>query len=122
MVRTLARMLLSAIFITGGGQAFLSPGGRPARVAKAGIPEPERAVILNGAVMVLAGTALALGLCPRGAAAVLLGSLVPTTIVGHPFWEEQDSQARQAQLTQFAKNLGLMGGLLLILLERRTRA
>ena len=44
---------------------------------------------------------------------MLAASLVPTTYVGHPFWQEPDpSQARQ-QRTHFLKNLGLLGGLLL---------
>ncbi|MBX5448479.1 MAG: DoxX family protein [Thermogemmatispora sp.] len=119
MIRALARLLLSLIFIKGGADAFLNPGNRPARVARFGIAQPERAVVLNGATMVVAGTALALGWLPRLAAAILLGVLVPTTIVGHPFWQESDPQARQAQQIQFAKNLGLMGGLLLVLLEER---
>nr|BBH91842.1 hypothetical protein KTA_00410 [Thermogemmatispora argillosa] len=119
MIRALARLLLSLIFIKGGADAFLDPGGRPARVARFGIAQPERAVILNGATMVVAGTALALGWLPRLAATVLLGVLIPTTIVGHPFWQESDPQIRQTQQIQFAKNLGLMGGLLLVLLEER---
>ncbi|GER83568.1 MAG: DoxX family protein [Thermogemmatispora sp.] len=117
MIRALARSLLAVIFIKGGADAFLNPGGRPARVARFGVPQPERAVVLNGATMVVAGSALALGWFPRLAAAVLLASLVPTTIVGHPFWQERDPQTHQAQQTQFFKNLGLMGGLLLVLLE-----
>ncbi|MBX5456656.1 MAG: DoxX family protein [Thermogemmatispora sp.] len=123
MIRALARLLLAVIFIKGGADTFLNPGGRPARVARFGIAQPERAVVLNGATMVVAGSALALGWFPRLAAAVLLAVLVPTTIVGHPFWQESDPQTRQMQQNQFAKNLGLMGGLLLVLLEEsRTKA
>lgn len=119
MVRALGHVLLSAIFISGGWGAFSKPGGRPKKVAAAGIPEPELAVTLNGATMVVAGVLLGLDIAPKVAATVLLGSMVPTTVVGHPFWKEEPGPERQHHLTQFLKNLGLMGGLLLVLIEKR---
>jgi uncharacterized membrane protein YphA (DoxX/SURF4 family) len=51
---------------------------------------------------------------------VLAGTLVPTTLAGHRFWEELDEDARNMQMAQFAKNLGLLGGLLLVATERTT--
>ena len=115
ILRTLGQLSLSSIFISGGAQAFLTPGNRVDKVAKSGIPEPETAVILNGATMVIGGTLLALGIAPRLTAAALIGSLVPTTLVGHAFWKEESEAARKAQQTQFMKNLSLIGGLLLVL-------
>ena len=88
------------------------------KVAEAGLPESERAVELNGAVMVVGGILLAFGIAPRLAAALLIGSLVPTTVVGHAFWKEENEVGRKNQLTQFFKNLGLLGGLLLVLIEK----
>jgi len=121
MMKSLGHMLLSAIFIAGGAEAFLKPGGRAVKVANAGIPEAEKAVELNAATMVIAGTALAFGFMPKVAATVLIGSLVPTTIVGHAFWKETDAANRKNQQTQFLKNLGLIGGLLLVLLEKENK-
>jgi len=118
MTRSLSHLLLSGIFITGGADAFLKPGPRTQKVDAAGIPEPEQAVRLNGATMVIGGIALALGIAPKLAATILIGSLVPTTLVGHAFWKEKDAAGRKNQLTQFMKNLGLMAGLVLVLLER----
>lgn len=118
MIRTLTRLLLSGIFIFGGWGAFSKPGGRPKLVEAAGIPQPERAVVLNGVVMVLAGLFLGLGIAPKPAAALLIGSLLPTTLVGHPFWKEEAWPEREKQLLQFLKNLGLISGLLMILTEK----
>ena len=118
MLRTLGHLLLSGIFISGGWAAFSKPGGRPQLVATAGIPEPEMAVELNGAIMMIGGTLLGLGIAPKVAATVLIGSLIPTTIVGHTFWKEETGPGRQNHLTQFLKNLGLIGGLLLVLAEK----
>lgn len=118
MLRTLGHLFLSGIFISGGWGAFSKPGGRPSKVAAAGIPEPELAVELNGAVMVIGGVLLGLDIVPKVAATVLIGSMIPTTIVGHAFWKEEPSPGRQNHLTQFLKNLGLIGGLLLVLTEK----
>ncbi|HEU0000421.1 MAG TPA: DoxX family protein [Ktedonobacteraceae bacterium] len=115
LLRTTGQVFLSGIFITGGAQAFLKPGGRVDKVEKSGIPEPETAVTLNGAAMVIGGTLLALDIAPKLTAVALIGSLVPTTLVGHAFWKEESEAGRKAQQTQFMKNLGLIGGLLLVL-------
>ena len=79
---------------------------------------PEQAVVLNGALMILAGLLLSLGIAPRLAAALLIGSLVPTTLVGHPFWKEEPGPEREKQMIQFLKNFGLISGLLMVLTEK----
>lgn len=110
----IARLLLAGIFIHGGWNAFKEPGNRPRQAERLGLPRPEAMVRANGLAMAAGGTALALGIAPRLAATGLIASLVPTTLAGHRFWEEEDEGARRAQLTQVLKNLGLIGGLLLV--------
>jgi putative oxidoreductase len=44
--------------------------------------------------------------------------LIPTTVVGHAFWQEPEVTGRKNQQVQFLKNLGLIGGLLLVLTEK----
>jgi uncharacterized membrane protein YphA (DoxX/SURF4 family) len=121
-MRLLGQLLLAGIFITGGADAFAHPGHRVAMVAEANLPailpNPKTAVELNGAIMAVGGTMLALDIAPRLAAAGLIGSLLPTTLVGHAFWKVEDKAARKAQQTQFLKNLGLLGGLLLVLFQK----
>lgn len=91
----IARPLLAGIFINGGLGQIQKPGGRAIPVEKAldsvpmdiGENAAENLVKLNGVVMVGAGSALALGIFPKLASLALIGSLVPTTLVGHPFWQ-----------------------------------
>ena len=56
---------------------------------------------------------------PKASAAVLLASLVPTTIAGHDFWNETEPDKRAAQQLQFSKNAAIIGGLLSIIGSRR---
>jgi putative oxidoreductase len=118
-----ARPLLAGMFVHGGLDAVRNPGGKVARAEKvapevAGLvgidADTEQLVQFNGAVQVAAGITLALGIFPRLSALALAGSLVPTTLAGHRFWEEEDDAARAQQTIQFLKNLGMLGGLLLI--------
>lgn len=117
MLKSLGRICLSGIFIVAGAEAFKSPGPRTDMVEGAGIPEPETAVKVNGATMVVAGIMLALGIAPKAAAGALIGTLIPTTLVGHAFWKERQPKSQSMQRVQFLKNLGLIGGLLWILAE-----
>lgn len=133
LLRTVARPMLSAIFISGGAQQLLDPEGH-APVAQ-DVTEPlqdaaegtapaaagastEQMVQLNGLVQVVGGLLLAFGKLPRIAALLLAGSLVPTTLAGHRFWEETDPQEKQAQQIHFFKNISLLGGLLIATMDR----
>ena len=119
-----ASPLIASIFILGGLDAALDPEGKVKKAEavtksvaqRVGVlpDDTETLVRLNGATQVVAGTLLSLGIVRRLAATVLMGSLIPTTLAGHRFWEELDEDARKAQLVHLAKNLGLFGGLLLI--------
>ncbi|WP_433611926.1 DoxX family protein [Dactylosporangium sp. CA-139114] len=134
-VRTAARSMLAAIFVVQGWAAFTSPArlaGRAKPVTdrleptiKALHPslptDAETLVRINGAAQVAGGVLLATGHATRPAALLLAGSLVPTTLAGHAFWEIENPQDRAQQRIQFMKNLGLMGGLLLAALDREGR-
>lgn len=128
ILRRLARPLLATIFISGGINALRDAAGH-AEAAKplldntlgkygdslpAQVPtDPVTLVRIDAAVKIVAGTALALGKAPRLASLALLGSLVPTTLAAHSFWEEKDKAQRDEQLVHFLKNAGLAGGLMI---------
>ncbi|MQA10016.1 MAG: DoxX family membrane protein [Pseudonocardiaceae bacterium] len=132
MLRKLARPLLASVFISGGIDEFRKPSG-PAQAAKPlvdntvakqadALPEqvptdPESVVRLDGAVKIIGGTLLASGRFSRPGALLLMGSLVPTTIAGHPFWQYQDAEQRNEQLAHFLKNASMLGGLLLAFVD-----
>jgi uncharacterized membrane protein YphA (DoxX/SURF4 family) len=124
--RTLIRPLLAAPFIVGAINALKSPKSAADRSAGVAVPiaeavglptNPETLVKLNAGVQIGAAVALGLGWAPRAAALLLSTSLVPTTIAGHRFWDEREGQGRDAQLVQFGKNAGLLGGLLAAALD-----
>jgi putative oxidoreductase len=123
VLRAFARPLLASTFVIQGADNLLHPERsakeaepvfRPIAERVPGLPaDPEQAVRLTGAIQLAAGTMLALGRLPRLSALAIAVTLVPTTLAGHRFWEPDDAQERAAQRTQFLKNAGLLGGLLL---------
>jgi putative oxidoreductase len=74
---------------------------------------------VQGGVQAVGGVMLAAGVLPRIAAGALALTLFPVTYVGHPFWTVEDEQQRLQQRIHFLKNVGLLGGLLLVVLEDR---
>ena len=108
--RALARPALASMFVVGGADAVMNP--EPKAPAAEDVVEPiaeqvsaldalatPEVVRLNGAVQVLAGVALAFNKLPRLASTALAASLVPTTLAGHRFWEEDPEAGRTSRST-----------------------
>jgi uncharacterized membrane protein YphA (DoxX/SURF4 family) len=127
LLRPIARVLTGSTYALLGLDALRAPGGRVdlaapvlATVRKA-VPLPDDDEVLvraNAAVMVAAGTAMALGKAQRLSALALAGSLIPTTMAGHAYWALEDEAQRKAQRIQFHKNMAMLGGLLFAVLEQ----
>jgi uncharacterized membrane protein YphA (DoxX/SURF4 family) len=119
--------MLSGIFVVSGARNLQNPG----RLVTAAKPVTDRVAPLiqnlhpriptdtetlvraNAATQLVGGLMLATGKFTRPVALVLAGTLVPTTVAGHPFWNNDDPMTRNNNQVHFLKNLGLLGGLLL---------
>jgi uncharacterized membrane protein YphA (DoxX/SURF4 family) len=127
VVRTVARPMMGGIFLIAGLDVLANPEPRVKmvksfveRVADVvpGAPrDATTAVTLNALVHLAGGAMLAVGIFPRIAALSLAGSMVPTTLGAHRFWEFTDPAQRSMQRTHFLKNTAIMGGLLIAALD-----
>ena len=128
LIRRIARPMLAAVFVASGVDTLRNPAPRVKAAAplvakgEQALPDeitdhvptdPDTLVKINAAVQVGGGLLLGSGKLPRLAALALAGSIVPTTLAGHAFWAETEPAAKAAQRTQFLKNVGLLGGLLI---------
>lgn len=135
ITRRLARPLLASVFLVGGAQVLRDPAAAavqarsfsdrvgPALRAR-GIPLPQDPLLLaraNAVVQLGAAAALATGRAPRTSAAVLIASLVPSTILAHPFWSATDPEERRHHVRQAAKNASVAGGLVLAAVDTEGR-
>jgi putative oxidoreductase len=115
LTRFAGRALLSGIFVYSGYGMF-NNAERYAKSAAEALPMlPEEPMLakVQGATMLVAGSALAVGILPKLSARILALAMLPNTYVGHPFWKAKPED-RRPQLVHFLKNVGLIGGLLYI--------
>ena len=123
LLRVVGRPLLASMFVAGGMNSLRSPKDvapvaepvvRPVTQRVAALPDDtEQVVRLSGGVQVAAGILLGIGWLPRLSALALAGTLLPTTLAGHRFWEAEDPSERAQQRIHFLKNLSMLGGLLI---------
>ncbi len=125
--RTLARPMIAAMFVTGGVHALRNTDEFAKRAKPAAdklVPQAKKAVPqipddtatlvrINAGVQIVAAASLATGRLPRLSAAALAGSLVPTTLASHSFWEISDPEEKDKQKLHFFKNLAILGGLVI---------
>lgn len=107
----LGRILISAIFITSGIAKLSDPATTMGYMQSAHVPYADVLVYVAGLAEVLGGVAVLFGFLSRLAALCLFIYLIPTTYFFHGFWRLEGAE-QQMQMTQFMKNLAIMGGLL----------
>jgi putative oxidoreductase len=121
--QAIGRILISAVFIVFGYIQFTHIGNyiaNPAVVKVAGmtggILSPMVIAYLVAAIDLFGGILILVGYQTRWAAAVLIVFVALTLLLVHTFWT-MDGPARAANQAHFYKNLGLIGGLLLLLVQ-----
>jgi uncharacterized membrane protein YphA (DoxX/SURF4 family) len=127
LARRAARAALAASFISGGLDQLRNPQSKAGPASPIAKPiaervpqlpdDPESLVKLDGAIKVIGGAGLVFGPFARPAALLLAGSMVPTTLAGHRFWETTDPDQKVSDRVEFFKNVSLVGGLLIAALD-----
>jgi putative oxidoreductase len=109
--RRLARPLLGLAFLSSGIEALRDIDTRAERARGYGVGQPVTASRAVAGTQIGAGLLMALGKFPRLTALVLALTVVPEAATGHAFWAEK-GEAKSEQRSLFARDLGLLGGLL----------
>jgi uncharacterized membrane protein YphA (DoxX/SURF4 family) len=117
VIRRLARPLLGAAFISSGLEALQGIDRRANRAESFGVSQPVTASRAVAATQIGGGVLLALNRMPRLSAIVLALTVVPEAATGHDFWTEKETDAKRAQRALFARDLGLLGGLMVAAVE-----
>jgi putative oxidoreductase len=104
-----ARICLCLIFFKGGIANLLSFSGTVEAVAGTGLPFPALMAWGNIIFQLVGATLLLLGFKAKWGAVLLIIFLIPTTLIFHDFW------VNPGEVNAFLKNVGLIGGLLMII-------
>ena len=105
----LARIFISALFLWSGTNKILNPVATQVNMSAHGMP--FTLVFLVGAIAleILGGLSVLLGIKTRWGAAMLIVFLIPATLIFHTDLGTEIEQA------MFLKNLGILGGLLMLI-------
>ncbi|MFB6310594.1 MAG: DoxX family protein [Salinirussus sp.] len=105
----LARVLFGGVLAFMGLNHFLQTDEMVGYAQHKGLPAPRLSVIGSGALLVLGGVSLVLGVLPLLGALAVAGFLIVSAVSMHDFWAVPDEQ-QQEELTNFLKNVALAGG------------
>ena len=113
LVPLVARLAISALFLVAGIRKALAFAGTVGYFTKLGLPMPEVMAVLAIVVEIGGGLLLIIGWKTRWAAMLLIVLTLVATFAAHRFWEVDPAQYGN-QLNHFLKNIGIIGGLLLV--------
>ena len=111
----IGRTLFGGFFAYNGINHFLQSQMMSQYAAAKGVPKADAAVRATGAMLLTGGISVIAGLKPRQGLAAIVAFLVPTTLQMHRFWELDDPNQRMIEMTQFAKNVALIGAALALM-------
>jgi putative oxidoreductase len=110
-MQVLARLLLASVFVVMGSSRLLA--------AYHGSAVAGSTLVFSTAELVL-GLLIASGWRLRWTASLAALLMLVDALMSHPFWHG-DAAERSAQLLHFMKNIGLVGGLLLLAIQPRPK-
>ena len=116
---TIARGLIALLFLVAGVRKVLAFAMTVGYFGKLGIPLPE--VVAVGTICIEIGGAILLTIGYRATivAGVLAAFTLGSGLIAHQFWTVTDPQAYAGQLNNFLKNIAIVGGLLMVIVDSR---
>ncbi|MHC6226113.1 DoxX family protein [Pseudomonas sp. X10] len=109
----LARILLMILFVMSGWSKLTGFEGTVGYMTSLGAPAPMLAAAIAVIMEFFVAIVLILGFYTRPLAFLFALFVLGTALIGHPFWSMVDPE-RSANMTQFFKNLSIVGGMLLL--------
>ena len=111
----LGRILLGGYFVMSGANHFKHLAMFTGYAQSKGVMMPKESVMFTGAMMVLGGLGVFLGVYVQVSVALLIIFLLIVTFKMHQFWKVSDGMARMGEEINFKKNLALLGALFMLL-------
>lgn len=104
-----ARVLFGGVIAFMGLNHFLATEDTTQYAAHKGVPAPRLAVLGSGALLILGGLSIVLGVAAALGGAAVAAFLLVTALTMHDFWAVPAEQ-RPDEVIQFLKNVALAGG------------
>lgn len=108
-----ARILLMILFIISGWSKLTGFSGTVGDLQSLEVPVPMLAAAITVLMEFFVAILILIGFYTRPLAFLFALFVLGTALIGHDFWTMADAE-RAANMTQFFKNMSIMGGLLLL--------
>jgi len=115
VVFLIGRILFAAIFISSGLAHFAKREQMAPYAQAQGAPSPMFSVVGSGAMILIGGLLVLLGLWADLGALLIIAFLIPAAFLFHAFWKVEDPMEAQGQQAQFFKNIALAGAALIVI-------
>ena len=110
----LGRVLFGTILAFMGMNHFMNVDGMSGYADAKGLPAPRFSVLFSGGMLLFGGLGIAVGVYPALSAGAIALFLLVATPTMHDFWAVPEEQ-QQSEMTNFLKNVALLGGALVFL-------
>lgn len=90
----IGRILFSVMFVLGGINHFAQAEGMTGYAQHKGVPAAKVATFVSGAVLVLGGLSIILGVYADLGALAVSVLLIIMAVMMHDFWKQSDAQAK----------------------------
>lgn len=111
----LGRVMFGGFFLYSGIHHFQELKGMSQYAGSKNVPNPDIAVAVSGAALLLGGASLLLGIKPKAGAAAVATFLGTASPIMHDFWSQEDPQQKRVEIVNFAKNIALLGAALALM-------
>ncbi len=111
----LGRLLYGGYFVFSGINHFAKNEALAGYAASKKVPVPKLAVYLSGLLILLGGLGILLGIYIKISILYIVIFLVVVSFMMHNFWSTTDPMSKMMDMTQFMKNMALLGAALLLL-------
>lgn len=106
------RILYAYLFLGSGVGHLTKSADMGGYASSRGIPAGRVVVLATGVQIVVGGLMVLLGVWGDLGALLLFLFLLGTAVLMHPYWKESEPMAKQMEMIQFNKDIGLAGAAL----------
>jgi putative oxidoreductase len=108
------RVLMGWIYVESGFRKLAGMDAFVASLVRRGVPQATVMGWIGAPLEFFGGLALVLGVYMRCATIAMIVFTIVATLIGHRYWEIAEPAARRMQQSNFAKNITIVGGLILL--------
>lgn len=112
----LGRLIFGGFFVLNGLNHFTQKKGLSEFARSKHLASPEIAVTLSGALLIVSGICIILGIFIPIALIAIAIFLFLTSFTIHAFWKDADPATKTSNYINFMKNMALMGASLMMLM------